>query len=55
MLGLPSGYTFQISDVRASIGAGFISPIAGNIVTMPGLPGTPRSLDIDANANIIGL
>ena len=35
----PSGYTFQLSDVRASIGAGFIYPIAGNIVTMPGLPG----------------
>ena len=39
--GCPSGYTFEVSDVRASVGAGFIYPIAGNIVTMPGLPSNP--------------
>ena len=53
--GLPKDYIFEISDVRASIGAGFIYPIAGNIVTMPGLPGKPRKLDTDSKANIIGL
>ena len=53
--GRPSGYTFQLSDVRASIGAGFIYPIAGNIVTMPGLPGSPRQLDVDEEGNILGL
>ena len=55
--GRPSDYTFQVSDVRASVGAGFIYPIAGNIVTMPGLPGSPRTLDVDADADgqIIGL
>ena len=53
--GRPSGYTFQLSDVRASIGAGFIYPIAGNIVTMPGLPGSPRQLDVDGEGNILGL
>jgi len=53
--GLPKDYMFEISDVRASIGAGFIYPIAGNIVTMPGLPGNPRKLDTDSKANIIGL
>ena len=53
--GRPSGYTFQLSDVRASIGAGFIYPIAGNIVTMPGLPGSPRQLDVDDEGNILGL
>ena len=53
--GRPSDYTFEISDVRASVGAGFIYPIAGSIVTMPGLPGSPRSLDIDAAGNILGL
>ena len=53
--GCPSGYTFQISDVRASVGAGFIYPIAGSIVTMPGLPGSPRQLDVDANGAILGL
>jgi formate--tetrahydrofolate ligase len=53
--GRPSDYTFQINDVRASVGAGFIYPIAGNVVTMPGLPGKPRSLDVDAEGQIIGL
>ncbi len=53
--GRPSGYTFEISDVRASVGAGFIYPIAGNVVTMPGLPGSPRALDVDEQGNILGL
>lgn len=53
--GRPSGYVFQVSDVRASVGAGFIYPIAGNIVTMPGLPGSPRQLDVDENGAILGL
>ena len=53
--GRPSGYTFQVSEVRASIGAGFIYPVAGDIVTMPGLPGSPRALDVDARGNILGL
>ena len=53
--GRPTGYTFQVSEVRASIGAGFIYPIAGNVVTMPGLPGSPRSLDVDEKGNILGL
>jgi formate--tetrahydrofolate ligase len=51
----PSGYTFQVSDVKASIGAGFIYPVAGTIVTMPGLPGSPRALDVDDDGNILGL
>ena len=53
--GRPSGYTFTISDVRASVGAGFIYPISGTIVTMPGLPQHPRKLDVDSDGNIIGL
>ena len=53
--GRPSGYVFQVSDVRASVGAGFIYPIAGNIVTMPGLPGSPRQLDVDEQGAILGL
>ncbi len=53
--GAPSGYAFRISDLRASVGAGFIYPIAGNIVTMPGLPGSPRQLDVDENGAILGL
>ena len=53
--GRPSDYTFEVRDVRASIGAGFIYPIAGNIVTMPGLPGRPRALDVDAHGAVVGL
>jgi len=53
--GRPTGYTFEISDVRASVGAGFIYPIAGDIMTMPGLPGSPRALDVDESGNILGL
>ena len=53
--GRPSGYTLEVSDVRASVGAGFIYPVAGTIVTMPGLPGSPRALDVDGQGNILGL
>ena len=51
----PSGYTFEVNDVRASVGAGFIYPVAGTIMTMPGLPGSPRALDVDDEGNILGL
>ena len=53
--GRPSGYTFQIANVRASVGAGFIYPIAGNIVTMPGLPRSPRTLDVDREGRVLNL
>ena len=53
--GVPTGYTFEVSDVRASVGAGFIYPLAGSMMTMPGLPGSPRSLDVDPDGNILGL
>ena len=53
--GRPSGYTFQIANVRASVGAGFIYPIAGNIVTMPGLPRSPRTLDVDGDGRVLNL
>lgn len=55
LLGRPSGYTFEISEVRASVGAGFIYPIAGTMMTMPGLPTSPRQLDVDENGGILGL
>lgn len=51
----PTQFTLEITDVRASTGAGFVYPIAGNIVTMPGLPRKPRSLDVDKEGNITGL
>ena len=51
----PTGFAFRVSDIRASLGAGFIYPVSGAIVTMPGLPSKPRSLDIDTQGNIVGL
>ncbi len=55
MKGVPKDYTFEVSDVRSSIGAGFIYPLAGTMVTMPGLPGSPRALDVDSEGRILGL
>jgi formate--tetrahydrofolate ligase len=55
--GAPTNYTFQIREVRASVGAGFIYPLAGDMVTMPGLGAHPaaHSIDIDENGNTVGL
>jgi len=55
--GAPSGFTLPVREVRASVGAGFIYPIVGDMRTMPGLPSTPAAedVDIDENGEIIGL
>ncbi len=53
--GRPANYTFEVSDVRASTGAGFVYPIAGPVLTMPGLPSQPRTLDVDEQGQITGL
>jgi len=55
--GAPTGYTFHIREVRASVGAGFIYPLAGEMVTMPGLSAAPaaHAIDIDADGNTVGL
>jgi len=54
--GVPSGYTFPITDIRASAGAGFLYPLAGEVRTMPGLPSSPNFLDIDiVDGKIVGL
>jgi formyltetrahydrofolate synthetase len=55
--GAPTGFTLPIREVRASIGAGFIYPLCGDISTMPGLPDHPAAekVDIDADGNIVGL
>jgi formate--tetrahydrofolate ligase len=44
---LPSGYTFPVTDIRPSVGAGFLYPLAGDMMTMPGLPSRPAAVDID--------
>ena len=47
--GSPSGYTFPISDIRPSVGAGFLYALAGRIETLPGLPTRPRAMDMDVS------
>lgn len=56
--GVPTGFKIFIRDVRAAVGAGFIYPIAGDIMTVPGLPTRPGFYDVDIDVNtgrIIGL
>jgi hypothetical protein len=45
--GAPQGFVFPISAVRVSAGAGFVYPMAGSILTMPGLSTRPGFLGID--------
>ncbi|XP_053209979.1 LOW QUALITY PROTEIN: uncharacterized protein LOC128393791 [Panonychus citri] len=45
--GAPKDFQFPIIDVRVSVGAGFVYPLAGEILTMPGLPTRPAFFDID--------
>jgi len=55
--GRPRGFTVKIREVELSSGAGFIVPIAGTIMRMPGLPANPsaENIDIDKNGVITGL
>jgi len=55
--GAPTGWTLPVREVRASVGAGFVYPICGDMRTMPGLGKNPaaKSIDIDADGNIVGL
>ncbi len=55
--GRPTGFKVPIRDVRASVGAGFLYPLLGQMRTMPGLPKVPAGtkVDIDENGNIVGL
>ncbi|MEQ1739004.1 MAG: formate--tetrahydrofolate ligase [Methyloglobulus sp.] len=55
--GAPSGHTVEISEVRLANGAGFIVAIAGDMMTMPGLPKQPAAerIDIDNDGKITGL
>lgn len=57
LLGRPRGFTATVRDVRLSAGAGFIVPLMGNILTMPGLPKKPAAyeIDIDPSGIISGL
>ena len=46
-LGAPEGFTLTIRQVRVSAGAGFVVALAGDIMTMPGLPKVPAAVNID--------
>ncbi len=56
--GAPKGFTFPIRDIRASVGAGFLYPLCGEMRTMPGLPSQPAfaNVDIDLDTGkVVGL
>ncbi len=55
--GAPIGFTLPIREVRASVGAGFIYPLCGDMRTMPGLADHPaaENVDIDEDGNVVGL
>ena len=56
--GTPRGWRMPITDVRASVGAGFIFPLCGTMKTMPGLPTRPVFTDIDIDVKtgkVLGL
>lgn len=55
--GAPSGHTLTVREVRASVGAGFVYPICGDMRTMPGLGANPAALSIDIgpDGRVVGL
>jgi formate--tetrahydrofolate ligase len=55
--GAPTGWTMPVREVRASVGAGFVYPICGDMRTMPGLSARPAAnrIDLDAEGEIVGL
>ncbi|MCK5024069.1 MAG: formate--tetrahydrofolate ligase [Thermoplasmata archaeon] len=57
LIGAPEGFEVHIREVKLSAGAGFIIPIAGEIMRMPGLPRHPAAekIDMDDDGNVVGL
>jgi formate--tetrahydrofolate ligase len=57
LLGRPKDFIVTVREIEIAAGAGFLIPITGNIMRMPGLPAVPaaESIDIDENGNITGL
>ena len=56
-MGRPRGFRVPVREVRASIGAGFLYPLLGEMRTMPGLPSEPNAwkVDLDDDGNVVGL
>lgn len=48
---VPKGFIFPITDIRASVGAGFLYPLAGDVRTMPGLSSKPAYMNIDIDTD----
>jgi len=57
LLGRPENFEITIKELRVSAGAGFIVALAGDVMTMPGLPKKPAAFDIDVNeeGDVVGL
>jgi len=57
LLGRPEGFEMTVREIEIAAGAGFVIPILGNMLRMPGLPSTPSAekIDIDADGQITGL
>jgi formyltetrahydrofolate synthetase len=56
--GVPQGFRVPIRDIRASVGAGFLYPLLGEMRTMPGLPTRPVFYDVDLDlktGKVVGL
>ena len=56
--GVPKGFVVPIRDIRASVGAGFLYPLLGEMSTMPGLPTRPVYFDVDLDletGKVVGL
>jgi formate--tetrahydrofolate ligase len=57
LVGAPTGFTLPVGEVHVAAGAGFVTAIAGDMRTMPGLPthSAAERIDIDANGEPVGL
>ncbi len=56
LLNAPSGFRVPVRDIRASVGAGFLYALCGDIMTMPGLPSRPAFEKIDVvDEEIVGM
>jgi formate--tetrahydrofolate ligase len=55
--GRPRGFRVPVREIQLAAGAGFVTPLLGDMRTMPGLPSHPggEKIDIDADGNVVGL
>ncbi|HQW11927.1 MAG TPA: formate--tetrahydrofolate ligase [Saprospiraceae bacterium] len=57
IIGAPNGFTITVREIEIAAGAGFVVPVTGEMMRMPGLPETPSAehIDIDEDGTITGL